>query len=257
MVQMMGLQIGSLVSRRSIIGQRKYLPPGTGKSQDEQTCKNNHGLTGMFSALRVAAVQGEMANGSEDHKANEHPGSPEDEGVAAAKMLYHVQAKECGPEVDTTKNHLSDEAVVDAGSLENNRTVVEEVVGTCQLLQCLEADTKKDPVSHSRCCKHFIPGLVCVQCLGIKLLLDLLELACNLDMVLRNSIKLRHSLSRFIGSAMSVGVARTFREEDNADTQNQNPEERDPHRNSPRSGVGPLLSSEVNAVRDENAERDE
>lgn len=51
-------------------------------------------------------------------------------------MLDNVQAIECRTEIDAVKDHLRHEGVVDAGALEDNGSVVKEIVGTFHSVSC-------------------------------------------------------------------------------------------------------------------------
>jgi hypothetical protein len=64
-----------------------------------------------------------VADGGEDHEADEHEAGAEDERLATAKVLDHVQAAERGAEVDGAQDDLGDERVGDTGSLEDGGTL--------------------------------------------------------------------------------------------------------------------------------------
>lgn len=56
---------------------------------------------------------------------------------------------------------------------------------------------------------------------------------------------------------MAVIVTGTLREEDNTEAKDGDPDERDAHWNSPRTGVGLLFGAEVYTIGNENPESDE
>lgn len=95
-----------------------------------------------------------MADGGENHEAHEHPCRAEDERLATTEMLDDVKTEEGGSEVDASQDHLGNETVVYARRLEDDSPVVEEVVCTSELLQCLKSHTKSDSVRHPWSSKH-------------------------------------------------------------------------------------------------------
>lgn len=79
----------------------------------------------------------------EDEEHHAHPYGANDEGLATAVVLDNIQSIESTAKVDTVQNHLSHVTVVDAGGLEDDRSVVEELihVSTCPEIVRLEGLT--------------------------------------------------------------------------------------------------------------------
>lgn len=91
-------------------------------------------------------------------------------------MLDNIKTIERRAEVDAVQNHLCHKGVVDAGALEDNRSVVEKVVRACtllaspvasrpvkptsKLLEHLDQDTKHDAISHLGGREHVNPTLI-------------------------------------------------------------------------------------------------
>ena len=151
--------------------------PGTSVSDNEQAGEDNHGNSRLWGVFRSFDIQGEVANGGEDHEAHEHPGSTDNQGLATAEVLDVVQTKEGGAEIHSTENNLGDVAVADASSPENHRTKVEEVVGTSELLQHLQQDTENESIEHPWCCENRPPWVVLRGVLLLGFLLHLQQLS--------------------------------------------------------------------------------
>lgn len=64
--------------------------PGHGVRGDEETSDNNHTLARSGSVFGIIDVQHEVANRSEDHEANEHETSTENERPATTEVLNNV-----------------------------------------------------------------------------------------------------------------------------------------------------------------------
>lgn len=56
-------------------------------------------------------------------------------------MLDDVESVECRPEVDTIQDHLRNEGIIYASTLEDRRAVVEEVVGASQSIVNVSASS--------------------------------------------------------------------------------------------------------------------
>lgn len=139
---------------------------------------------------------------------------------------------------------------------ERNTHVVEEVVGTGQLLQSLKHNAKYDAVRHAWRLEHLKPPADPASCplLGIQLFLDLGNLMHNDPMILGYTIQFRHGASGAVHTAIAVVESRTLREEEDAETKDKTPQECDPEWDSPRGGVVYALCAEVDAVCDEDAQ---
>ena len=99
----------------------------------------DHGCTSTGGVLGNLLVQGEMANGSEYHKANEHPETTDDQRLATTELFNHIKAEECGTKVNAAEDYARNIAVRNASGLEDRCSIVEEKVGTSELLFVLSA----------------------------------------------------------------------------------------------------------------------
>jgi hypothetical protein len=73
-------------------------------------------------------------------------------------------------------------------------------------------------------------------------------------MIVRDTIKLGNSSYHLHDAAMTVVTTRTFREENNTNAKNEDPEEGDAQRYSPRGSACFLFHAEVGTVCNENSE---
>lgn len=65
-----------------------------------------------------------MADGGEDHEADEHPDTARYERLASTKVLNGIQTAKCGAKVHSTQNHLRDVHIADAGSVEDHGALI-------------------------------------------------------------------------------------------------------------------------------------
>lgn len=75
--------------------------------------------------------------GDTDRSVGEQPGRlPEtsnDQGPSSSESLHNVDTEECTCEVDGSKDELSNVRVAQSDALEVGCSIVEKVVGSCQL----------------------------------------------------------------------------------------------------------------------------
>lgn len=129
-----------------------------------------------------------MADGSEDHEAGEHPESSYDESFPTTEVLNNVKTAERAEEVDGTEDDCGNVAVAQSSGCENGCAVVEEKVGTGELLQGLESDTEGNTVCHTRTSNDLVEGVFAASILGIELGLDLANLTVDLVVALGNTV---------------------------------------------------------------------
>jgi hypothetical protein len=101
-----------------------HRPPSHSIGGDKEASDDDHSLAGSGGVFGVLDVEHEVADGGEDHEANEHKAGTEDQGLATTEVLDDVQATEGSTEVDCTENDLGDEAVGDTGTLEYSRALL-------------------------------------------------------------------------------------------------------------------------------------
>lgn len=230
-----------------------------GNVRDEQTGKHHHCLSGSWSRRGVLDIQREVTDGCKHHKADEHPDPTGDERLAPSEVFNDVQTPKGRTEVHAAENHLRDESIVDTRAVEDDRTVVEEVVGTGQLLKRLQYDPQTDAIHHPRALEHLDPAeqasLGSAFC--FELLLDLGELVLDHAVVRRDAVEFRHGMLCLVDAPMAVVISRAFRKEDDPNAQDKAPEERDPERDAPGSRVSYTFRAVVDAVGNKDAECDE
>lgn len=231
--------------------------PCHGEPSDEQTGENNHRLSCMWRVLRGHSVECKVSHRCKNHEAYKHPCSTIYEGLSAAEVFNDIQTYESGSYIDTSQNHLCNVRIVNPRALEYDSPVVKEVISSSKLLQSLQRNAKSESISHSRRHENFIPLLVLVEHIFVVFCFDFSKLFCHDPVIRGDSIKLDHSVLRALDFAVSVVITRALGEEHDSNTKDQNPEEGDAERNTPRCRVCTLFRTEVNAVCNEYAESDE
>jgi len=205
--------------------------PGSGKTDNEEAGEDNHSNTGRV--RRGVGVQNLVTNGSPDHEANEHPGGTDHKTVAASIVLNNVQARQGHTEVDSAKDNLGNERVAQTDTLEDASSVVEDEVGTGQLLQRLQSDSKHSPVEHARTGENLVPRGIASVLLLVQLLLHIGHLLSNNAVVGGDTVELRHDVASLLNTAVAVGITRGLGQEESTDTQDQGPGETDTHGDTP------------------------
>lgn len=134
--------------------------------------------------------------------------------------------------------------------------IVEEVVGTGELLQCLESHAQYNSIGHSRSLEHLNPPVPSAlgSLLRIQLVLDLEHLVYDYPMVFGNAVQPRHGSLCLVYASVSIVVSGAFGEQKNAESQQQTPEEGDTQWNSPRACIVHALRAEIDAVCNEDTE---
>lgn len=197
-----------------------------------------------------------MTNRRPDHEADEHPDTTGDERLATTKVLDDVQTGECHTEVDSAEDNLRDVAV-QPDTREDTVSEVEDEVGTGQLLQRLQDDTKDGTVEHARAGENLMPRSLARALLFVELLLHVLHFLCDAAVVRGDTVQLAHDLAGFLEAAVAVGETGRLWEEKGTETQDERPGETDPHSDAPRSRRLDGVRAEVDDVRDEDPEGDE
>lgn len=116
--------------------------PSTSERGDEHARRHDHDNTNSLVGVGI--------DGSSDGGENEEPGRlPErtdEQRPAATELLNNVETVESHDNVDSAKNELHQDRVVDAGRREDSSAVVEEVVDTSPLLEEVNEDTEESTV---------------------------------------------------------------------------------------------------------------
>jgi hypothetical protein len=173
-------------------------PPRGSKAQDEEARKHNEHHARGRRPRRVVEVEHEVAHRGEDHEADKHPDGAADERLAAAVVLDQVQSDKSDGKVDGVEDNLR-HVRVDLHRLEDRGAVVEEVVGTRQLLEHLERHAQSDAVRHPRSSEHarkLLDGTALDLVLGAQLHFNLLNLRPHGPVVLAGTV---HAAQRAFG----------------------------------------------------------
>lgn len=133
--------------------------------------------------------------------------------------------------------------------------IIEEVVGTSQLLQRLQNHTQGDTVQHARSGDELVPHLLLG--FGVELLLDLLDFLEDDAVVLGDTIELGHGVTSTIDTAVTELETWALREASHATTENESKEEGKTQGNPPLLSAFEMLGSQVNAVGKEDTKSDE
>lgn len=247
------------MAKPSPVSSRTTSTPSETLTCDEQTSKNDHRLPGARRIGRILHIEREMPHTRKHHKAHKHPNPPSNQALPAPKMLNHIQPAKRGPKIHAAQNHLRHIRVANPRAVKHHRAVVEEVVRAGELLQRLQGHAQEDAVRHARALEHLDPAVpaALAGALGVQLLLDLGQLVDDHAVVRRHAVQLRHGLLGLVDAAVPEVVPRALREEDDPDAEDEAPEESDAQRDAPRPRVVHALRAEVDAVRDEDAQRDE
>ena len=226
-----------------------------GDIRNEEAGEDDHAFADLGSVGGVVDIKHEVADRRKDHEHAEHEAGPEDEGLAAAKVLDHVQTAKGGDEVDGAEDDRGDEAVGEPGALEDGGTVVEEVVGAGELLQALQEHAEGNPVEHARAGQKLVPHLH--TRLGVELLLDLVEFLDDHAVVLGHPVQLGHGAPGTVDLAVAILEARGFGEEGHAAAQDQGENDGQTKGDAPLGGAVQALGSQVDQVGNEDPQRHE
>lgn len=175
-------------------------------------------------------------------------------------MLDKVQSDEGDSPVDAVQDHLRHERA-DLHRLEDGGAVVEEVIGSRQLLEHLEAHAQQDSVPHARCPAHadeFADRVALGLHFGTKFVFNLLHLHVDAVMMCRGTVDLHQRLLGTLRLSLAVVISRRFREEENADTKHDGPKPAESNDDAPRAGIRLLMGVRaiVEAGGQEDAQRD-
>lgn len=199
-------------------------------------------------------VKDKVTDSGETNEASKHKASTNDQGLATAKVLNDVETTEGSTEVNSTQNDLSDEAVVDTSTSHDGSSVVEEVVGTGELLQRLEDHTQDDTEEHARGGQELVPFLLLA--FSRLLLTNLIQFFQDTVVVFRNAIELGQVTTGIIDTAMTEVKTRRFGEEEHTTTQGQGKDKGQAQGDTPLSGVFDMLGTQVEEVGQEDTKSD-
>lgn len=96
-----------------------------------------------------------------------------------------------------------------------------------------------------------------MEYLFVVLDLDLSQFFGDNTVVIRDTVELCHCAFCFFDTSFAIGISRAFREEDDSKPEDQDPEERYSHGDSPTSSVVSFLGTKIDAICDKDAKRNE
>lgn len=230
--------------------------PGGCETNNEEAGKDNQGGTGLGSGRRIGLVERVVSDGSKNHKADEHPDATSNQRLAATKVLDNVETNDGNTKVDTGHNHLGDVAVVQTSRRENGVAIVENEVGTGELLQRLQDNTKNGAVKHTRTSEDLKDTSLSGSLFFIELVLHVGDFFSDEAVVVGDTIQLDHGTLGFFDTAHAVGVTRRLGQEENTNTEDQRPGETNSHGDAPCGGGVHAFSTVVDAGSDEDTKGD-
>lgn len=242
------------------MGKKTY---GNSETDDEQAGRGNHGATGAGVGDSVGVVgvvvgvQGERAQRGEDDEPREHPETTDNHGDTTTKLLTNVQTTESGADVDGAENHGGDVRVGDTDSVKDLSAVVEEEVGTRQLLQGLQGHTDKDTTEHGRSSEDLVPLLLAASLLGLQVLADVTEGVLDLGVLLRDPGDKRQGLGSLRNATAAELPAGGLAHDKHTHGHDGRSNKADTHGDAPGRRRLDALGAVVDAVGDEDAKSDE
>lgn len=231
--------------------------PGGCEADNEEAGKDNQGSAGFGSGRRIGLVERVVTDSSKNHKADEHPDGTSNQRFATSKVLDNVETDDGNAKVDTSHNHLGHVAVVETSGSEDGVAVVEDEVGTGELLQRLQDNSEDSAVKHTRTGEDFENTSFSGSLFFIKLVLHIGDFFGDKTVVVGNTIQLDHGSLRFFDTAHAVGITRRLRKKQNTNTEDQRPGETDAHGDTPCGGGVHALSAVVDAGSNKDTEGNE
>ena len=131
--------------------------PGGSECDNEQAGKDDEDVSGSWGRSWVCVVEAEVTNKGVDHKAHELPCSTDHQGQTTTAFGGDPKTQESAASVDGSEDDLSNVRVRETGGGKNSGAVIEEKVGTGQLLASLKDDTEDSSVKHARTSEDLPP----------------------------------------------------------------------------------------------------
>lgn len=200
-------------------------------------------------------VKDKVANGGESDETSKHKNSTDHQGLATTKVLNNVETTESGTKVDSAENDLSDKAVGNTSTLHDGSSVVEEVVGTGQLLQGLEDHSQDNTEEHARGGQKLVPLLILG--FGLLLLLDLIQFFHDAVVVLGDTIESGQGEAGLVDATTTVVKTRRLGEEEHTTTKGKSKDEGQAQGDTPLAGVVESFGTQIEEVGQEDTEGDE
>lgn len=227
------------------------------EADDEEAREHDH--HGARRLRRGGALRGlfedELPHRREDEETHALPERRDVQRFAPPEVARHVDAEERGADVDAAEDHGGHVRVGDADAGEDGGAVVEEVVRARELLQHLHGHGERHAVQHARAGDGFVPRVVALR--GEAHLFDLGALGFDLVVVFGEAIEFGHRGACALAVAVVPFETGGLREEDDAYSEDEGPDEADCHWDSVGACVGTGFGSEVDGVGGEDPDGDE
>ena len=232
--------------------------PGSGECSNEQAGEDDHDVSSRRCGLGSIAIETVLADEGVDEQTHGHPRSTDHHSLAATDVLNNPETEDCSDNVDGTENDGSDVGVLETGGRENGCSVVEEVVGTSQLLTSLEDHTEQTAVQHAGTGEDLVPWVVTTSSLSLELLLDLGDFSVDESTVGVNTVETGHVGASLIDLALAVCVTGGLGQKQDGATKDDGPKCGETVGDTPLSAVGVVLRcTVVDHVRSPDTECDE
>lgn len=211
------------------------------KGDDEEAGEDDEDVSGGLVRCWIDKVADEGV----DHEASKANGSTPHERLAATTLGSNVETEESTTNVDRVKDDLGNVGVAETGCGEDGRSVVEEEVGTSELLTGLENHAEHGTVTHARTSEDLDQSSVSTSHLLLELDADVVDLVVDLLVVRVDASKSSDDSASIFLATGSVGVTRRLWQQQDSTAKNDGPEERETARNSPLSTVAVTIVSTV------------
>lgn len=211
--------------------------PGGGERDDEQASEDDQNTSGGGVVVVSERRKLEVTDKGVDHETDESPESTDNEGLAATTLGNNVKTTESADNVDGTENDLGDVGVAETSSLENGCTVVEEEVGTGKLLTSLESHPENSTVGHTGTSEALVPLGADSGSLLVKLDTNVVDLVADFLVFGVDTGVAGNDVAGLVLTTGAVGETGRLGEEEDTDTEDEGPEERDTVGDSPLSAV--------------------
>lgn len=224
--------------------------PGGGEGDDEKAGEDDEDVAGGGAVRK-------LTDKSVDQETADGPESTNDERHATAALLNDVETTESASNIDTAENDLGDVGVLKTDTAEDGRTIVEEEVGTGELLASLENDTDHDAAEHGRGSEHLVPLGVLAGSLLLELEANLGNLVVDGLVVGVDTTKASDGGTSLLLTALAESETRGLREEDHSTTEDTGEEETETDGDAPGSAAVHLVGAVVDHVGGPDTEGDE
>ena len=209
--------------------------PSCSETKNEKTGKDNHGNASLRCVCRVATVQRKVTDRCKNKETDEHPRTPRNKRLASSIVLNNVQTDKGNQKVNSVEDDLRLVAVNRHGAKDGS-PVVEEVIGTSQLLEHLQRHTKEDTVRHARRLEHLnklLNGVAFDLVLGAQLGIDFFHLSVDGPVIGGCAVDFAECVARAVDFALAVVETGCVGEEEDSDAQDESEDPADADDDAP------------------------